>query len=118
MAYGMCELDGLEYAYNPVENQNPRVKAVVETDTLSGRYFTDWGMQASRRDIQQKWPVMDAGFFDALNAKASLAGTLAYIEDDGTHYTVLVHPPTYDRKTPGGEAYMGVTLKMNVVSSP
>jgi hypothetical protein len=108
----------MEYAYNPPENQNPAIKAVVETDTLSGRYFTDWGTQASRRDITQKWPVMDAAFFEALLAKSLLPGTLAYIEDDGTLYTVIVYPPTYDRKTPGGEAYMGVTLKMNVVSSP
>ena len=113
-----CSLDGYAYPYNAPENQNPAVKAVAATDTLKGRNYTLWGTDPSRQEITQNWPAMKAAMFDALKAKSLLPGTLPYVEDDGTHYTVIVMPPTYRRKVPGGVGYLEVTIKMFVVSSP
>lgn len=113
-----CVLDGYTYAYNPPENVNPRIKAVSSTETLSGRYHTVWGTNASRQDITQTWPAMSAAIFDALNAKSLLPGNLSYTHDDGVQYTVIATPPTFQRKVPGGIGYLGVTFKLLVVSSP
>lgn len=113
-----CILDGYTYLYNPPENQNPAVKAVSQTETLVGRIYTVFGSDASRRDIVQKWPTMDAAFYNALKAKSLLTGTLSYTDDDGTVYTVVANPPTYSNTTPGGHAYINVQFTMNVVSSP
>ena len=113
-----CVLGGYVYPYNAPENQNPAVKAVSVTETLEGRVYTVFGSDPSRRDIVQKWPLMGAAFFDALRAKALLPGTLGYTDDDGTVYTVIALPPTYNNTTPGGRAYVNVQLTLHVVSSP
>lgn len=113
-----CILDGYTYLYNPPENQNPAVKAVSITDTLMGRVYTIYGTDASRRDIVQKWPTMDTAFFAALEAKSMLLEPLSYTDENGTVYTVIANPPTYNNTTPGGLAYINVQFTMNVVSSP
>jgi hypothetical protein len=113
-----CQLGDLVYEYNAPEDQNPTVRAVVATETLGGRYFTDWGSHASRRDITQSWPTMDAAFFEALDAKVAAGGTQSFTDCNGTDYTVICASLTYQRTTPGGDAYLGVVFKMMVVSSP
>ena len=118
MAYQKCVLGGYSYPINPVENQNPRVKKVVATETLVGRRYTDWGADPSRQEINQTWPTMPAAMFASLKAKAALGGTLSYTDDDGTVYTVIAEFPKYQRTTPGADAYLSVVLKLWVVSSP
>lgn len=116
--YQQCILDGHVYEVNPVENVNPAVRRIVATETLVGRYFSDYGSDPSLRDITQTWPALPAAAFAALDAKANQGGPLTYVHDDGTHYTVICENPTYQRTTPGGRAYIGVRFVLHVVSSP
>ena len=118
MSYQICSLGGTTYPYNPVSNKNPKNRTVAEIQTLKGRVLTDWGSDPSRQDILQQWPVMDKTFFGVLQTKALAGGTMAYIDDDGTHYTVIPNPPTFDGRTAGGDAYLNVQFKLQVVSSP
>lgn len=112
-----CQLGGYTYPYNPPgENSNPLVRAVAVTDALSGRYFTDWGSAPSRREITQSWPTMEAAFFEALQAKAAAGGTQTFVDDAGVAFSVIVMPPTFKNKVPGGDAYLDVNIKMMVVS--
>lgn len=113
-----CILDGYTYPYNPVENPDIDIKAVSETATLEGRVFTVFDHDVSRMDIEQKWPLMEAAFYQVLRAKALLDGELSYTHDDGVVYTVIVMPPKFQNKTPGGDAYVNVTMTLHVVSSP
>ena len=113
-----CILGGFTYPFNPRENTNPAVRAIVPTDTLAGRNYTDWGSHASRREITQTWPAMKPDFFNTLKAKALAGGTLSFVDDDGVSYTVMATPPTYQRKSSGGAVYVAVSFKMFVVSSP
>jgi hypothetical protein len=113
-----CVLGDLTYEYNAPDDQNPIVRAVVATETLGGRYFTDWGSHPSRRDITQTWPVMDASFYLDLEAKVAAGGTQSFTDCDGTDYTVICASLTYQKKSPGGDAFLGVSFKLMVVSSP
>ncbi len=113
-----CQLGNYTYPYNPPEDVNPRVKAVSVTDTLGGRYVTDWGSHPSRQDITQTWPLMETAFFLALDTLAALGGTLSFRDQNNTFYTVVALPPTYDRILPGRDAYSNVQLKLHVVSQP
>ena len=118
MAQTLCILGGFTYPYNPPKNALPNVRAVSITETLTGRTFTDFGVASSRRDIMQEWPVLDAATFAQFDTFGTAGGTQNYVHDDGTAYTVIVLPPTYERTTPGGDAYVNVQLKMYVVSRP
>ena len=61
---------------------------------------------------------MDPAFFAALNSLALGTVPLDYVDDDGAQYTVIPTPPTYKQKTAGGAAYLDVTFKLYVLSSP
>lgn len=112
------QLGGYVFAVNPPTATNPAVKSVVATEHLSGRSYTVWGTEASRRDITLNWPLLEAAMFAELDAKALLPGTLAFVDQDGQAWTVIAVPPTYESQTPGGSHYVGVTLKLHVVSKP
>jgi|ERR1051326_136176 hypothetical protein len=118
MAYQVPVLDGYTYPVAPFKNPNPDVRVVAETPTLLGRTLTDWGTDPSRKDILQSWPVLPAAQFAALNAKALAGGVLSYVDDDGSSYSVVADTPKFEAKTPGGDAYLNVSFKLMVVSSP
>ena len=118
MTYQICQLGSLIYSYNPPEKPNPPVRVVTSADTLIGRYYNDFGEIASRKEINQVWPVMDCNFYAALLAEVAIGGTLTFIDDDGTSYTVIAMTPTYTRILPQGDAYTDVKMKLSVVSQP
>lgn len=117
MPQSLCTLGSFKYPYNPPTSTNPAVRAVSVSEGLTGRVFTDFGTDASRRDITHQWPTMDAAFFAELESISLAGGTQSFTDERGVSFTVIVLSPTWARMI-SDEAYTEVSLKMHVVSQP
>lgn len=115
--YGICQLDGYQYEYNPIESTNPLRRSISREETLNGNVFTDYGLIETDRIIVQSWPLMEAEVFWQLWAIMQIGGTVPFIDEWNTIYPcVAVQSLDYASTTTGGVCFVNVKLTLWITS--